>query len=168
MGLKRLFIDIPVLLASNINANEIRCEYLYHNENNGALSLLEVAEFSVYCRECKEAFCVSACPKEAIERLENKMIKRYNMLCVGCKSCALACPFGTIVPEVLNYITSKCDYCLNQLEEDQNYIPLCVKTAPANSFVMKEVEEDPKQNIFYVGDHLAIRAPSWLNKEGKL
>lgn len=168
MGLKRLYIDIPALMESGVDAHEIKCEYMYHQKNNGAFSLLEVAEFSVYCRQCKEAFCIDACPKEALEHQENGMIKRYNMRCVGCKSCILACPFGTIFPEVINYVTSKCDFCLNQLEQNPDYKPACVQTAPVNTFMMKEVAEDPKQNIFFVGNHLAVRAPSWLNKEGRL
>ncbi|MCJ7554273.1 MAG: 4Fe-4S binding protein [Ignavibacteriaceae bacterium] len=166
--MKKLFIDIPALMESNVNSADIQCEYMFHQKNNGAFSLLEVAEFSAYCRQCKEAFCIEACPKEALEHQENGMIKRYNMRCVGCKSCILACPFGTIFPEVINYVTSKCDYCLNQLEQNANYIPACAKTAPANSFVMKEVVEDHKQNIFFVGNHLAVKTPNWLKREGRL
>lgn len=168
MGLKKLYIDIPVLMNSNIDAQEIDCEYMFHRKNNGSFSLIEVVEFSAYCRQCKEAFCIDACPKEALEHQPNGMIKRYNMRCVGCKSCVLACPFGTIFPEVINYITSKCDYCLNQLEQNPDYEPACVKTAPTNSLLMKEVQEDHKKNIFFIGNHLAVRTPSWLNKEDKL
>jgi hypothetical protein len=32
MGLKRLFIDIPVLLESNLSADKIQCEYMYHQK----------------------------------------------------------------------------------------------------------------------------------------
>ncbi len=168
MGLKRLYIDIPALMESGVDSHEIKCEYMYHQKNNGAFSLLEVAEFSAYCRQCEEAFCIDACPKEALEHQENGMIKRYNMRCVGCKSCILACPFGTIFPEVINYVTSKCDFCLNQLEQKPDYEPACVQTAPANSFVMKEIAEDHQKNIFFIGNHLAVRTPSWLNKEGRI
>ncbi len=166
--MRKLYIDIPELLKSNVDLHTIECEYMYHHKNNGAFTLFEVAEFSVYCRQCKESFCIDACPKDALEHQENGMIKRYNMRCVGCKSCVLACPFGTIFPEVMNYVTSKCDFCLNQINDNPDYIPACVKTAPPDTFIMKEVEEDPKQNIFFVGDYLAIKAPSWLNKEGRL
>lgn len=166
--MKRLFIDIPALLASNVKADIIECEYMFHQKNYGAFSLLEVAEFAAYCRQCQEAFCIGACPKEALEHQENGTVKRYNMRCVGCKSCILACPFGTIFPEVINYVSSKCDFCLNQLEQNPDYTPVCVKTAPANSFMMKEVEEDHKQNIFFVGNHLAVRTLNWLKKEGRL
>ncbi|MBN1482950.1 4Fe-4S dicluster domain-containing protein [candidate division KSB1 bacterium] len=165
--MKRLLIDIPALMAENGKVKDIQCEYLYHRKNAGFFDLLEVAEFASYCRQCKDAFCVAACPKEALERQESGTIKRYNMRCVGCKSCILACPFGTIFPEVINYVTTKCDFCLNQLKEDPDYTPLCVKTAPSGTFQMVEIDEKPEEFIFYAGEHLAVKSPSWLQKEGK-
>lgn len=165
--MKRLLIDIPALIAGKGAIQEIECEYMYHRQNAGAFDLLEVAEFASYCRRCQDAFCVAACPKEALERLETGTIKRHNMRCVGCKSCILACPFGTIFPEVINYLTSKCDYCLNQLSDHPDYVPLCAKTAPNNAFKMMEIEEQPESHIFFVGEHLAVKSPSWLQKEGK-
>lgn len=165
--MKRLFIDVPALMESNGKADTIECEYMYHRKNMGPFNLLEVAEFASYCRQCKDAFCVTACPKEALERLETGSVKRYNLRCVGCKSCVLACPFGTIVPEVINYVTMSCDYCLNQLKENPDYEPLCVKTAPHNAFQMAEVQENPDEHIFFVGDHLAVKSPSWLQKEDR-
>ena len=33
--MKRLFIDIPAILESNISASEIKCEYMFHRNNNG-------------------------------------------------------------------------------------------------------------------------------------
>lgn len=168
MGLKRLLIDVPALLASGASAERIECEYLYHRVNPGALSLLEVAEFASTCRHCREAFCVLACPKEALERLPSGVIKRHNMRCVGCKSCVLACPFGTIFPEVIAYVTTHCDLCLDQLAEDPGYVPLCARTAPPGTFVMSEIAaEDPAGHLHFVGEHIAVRAPSWRSKEGK-
>jgi Fe-S-cluster-containing dehydrogenase component len=166
--MKRLLIDIPALINSNVSSDKIECEYFFHRKNNGQFTLLEVAEFAVYCRQCEEAFCVAACPKEALEHQDNKMIKRYNMRCVGCKSCVLACPFGTIFPEVINYVSSACDYCLNQLNDNPDFIPSCVKSSPANSFSMKEIEkEDPKEYLFFAGEHLAVKSFSWLQREGR-
>lgn len=167
--MKRLYIDIPALLEKGDSVEKIECEYFYHRQNPGQLSLLEVAEFAVYCRQCKDAFCVSACPKEALERQQDGLIRRFNMRCVGCKSCILACPFGTIFPEVINYVTARCDYCLQQLSEDPDYQPLCVKTAPSGTFAMKTIEaEDPENQIYFYGDHLAIKSHHWRQKEDKV
>lgn len=167
--MKKLFIDIPAFINSEVSGNQIECEYLFHRKNNGTLSLLEIAEFAVYCRQCKEAFCVGACPKEALEHQDNGTIKRYNMRCVGCRSCVLACPFGTIFPEVINYISSKCDFCLNQVEDNFNYTPLCVKTAPKEVFSVKEMDsEKPEENIFFAGKHLAVKSYNWRFKEERI
>lgn len=166
MGLKRLFIDLPALIASGVPAEQIECEYMFHRTNSGTLSLLEVAEFAAYCRQCKDAFCVIACPREALERQENGVIKRFNMRCVGCKSCVLACPFGTIFPEVINYVTAKCDLCLNQRHDHPDYVPACVKTAPPGTFTIKEIpQEDPQNHIYFSGEQVAIKSPSWRHKE---
>jgi Fe-S-cluster-containing dehydrogenase component len=165
--MKRLFIDVPALKQSGVPVDQIECEYVYHRVNDGALTLLEIAEFASYCRRCEDAFCVAACPKDALERLESGIIKRWNMRCVGCKSCIVACPFGTIFTEVMNYISAKCDCCLNQLADNPEYLPECVRTAPAGSFQMVEIAEQPEKHIFWIGEHLAVKSPSWLQKEGK-
>ncbi len=167
MGLKKLFVDIPAFNRAGVSAAKIECEYMFHRGNTGVVSIIEAAEFAVYCRQCKDAFCVSACPKEALEHQDDGTIKRYNMRCVGCKSCTLACPFGTIYPEVMSYITSKCNYCLNQLEVHPDYIPACVKSSPDGALKMMEIkEEDHKKNIFFVGEHLAVKNNNWLSREG--
>lgn len=167
--MKKLLIDITKLIKDKKLLNKIDCEYLYHEEaNRGIFSLLEIAEFGVFCRQCKDAFCVDACTKDALERTETKLIKRYNMRCVGCKSCILACPFGTIFPEVINYITSKCDFCLNQLNENSDYIPVCVKTAEDDAVKIIDIEkENSDENLYFVGEQLVVKAPSWRNKEQK-
>ncbi len=164
--MKKLFIDIAKLTKKEDALEEIDCEYLYHEgANRGVFSMVELAEFGVYCRQCKESFCVEACPKDALERTETNLVKRYNMLCVGCKSCALACPFGTIFPETINYLTAKCDYCLNQLEDNPDYVPLCVKTAPEDSLEIVDIEEEnPDENLFFVGKHIAVKGANWILK----
>ncbi len=168
MGLKRLFVDIPALLESGVEADRIECEYMFHRDNRGVFSLLEVAEFAAYCRHCPDAFCVSACPMDALEQKEDGTLKRYNMRCVGCKSCVLACPFGTIFPEVLNYVSSKCDFCLQQRAANPDYVPACVSTSPNESITLKEIpEEDPKNHIYFYGEHLAVKNHSWRQKEGR-
>lgn len=170
MGLKKLLINVPALLENNHDLEKIECEYIFHRQkNDGVFTLLEVAQFSSYCRQCKDAFCVSACPKDALEHQANGTIKRYNMRCVGCKSCVLACPFGTIFPEVINYVSSKCDYCLKQLRDDKNYVPSCAKTAPQGTIQMLEMDhEDIDNHIYFFGENVAVKNPNWRKKEERV
>ena len=49
------------------------------------------------CTQCDEAWCLHACPVEAITMDTATGAKVVNeATCVGCKVCTIACPFGTI------------------------------------------------------------------------
>lgn len=51
----------------------------------------------VVCRHCDDAPCARVCPVEAI-RLVDGAVMLDEKRCVGCRMCALACPFGAITP----------------------------------------------------------------------
>ena len=51
----------------------------------------------VQCRHCEDAPCAQVCPVGAITHT-NGMIQLNESTCIGCKMCALACPFGAIEP----------------------------------------------------------------------
>ncbi len=118
----------------------IECSYPYHNLNNGSLRLREIITWEAVCRRCSEPGCVAACPNGALKKREDDdKITRSPTLCVSCKSCTLGCPFGTILPELVPYLTTACDYCLNRLEAGET--PLCVQTCPQNALAYRAVSE---------------------------
>jgi hydrogenase-4 component A len=49
------------------------------------------------CRHCEAPNCAAVCPVHAISYAD-RSIRINESLCIGCKMCALACPFGAIVP----------------------------------------------------------------------
>ena len=51
----------------------------------------------IQCRHCDDAMCALVCPVKAITHTSNS-IQINESLCIGCKMCALACPFGNILP----------------------------------------------------------------------
>ena len=51
----------------------------------------------IQCRHCEDAMCAIVCPVKAITHTANA-IQINESLCIGCKMCALACPFGNILP----------------------------------------------------------------------
>ena len=75
--------------------SEVQCSYKHHPQNKGVDSLLEMIRFALVCRRCEAAPCVEACPRGALEKVPSDsddfgVLKRANMLCTGCGTCAIA------------------------------------------------------------------------------
>ncbi|NQT81582.1 4Fe-4S binding protein [bacterium] len=154
---KRLFVDLEVCV--KCPECVAKCDYFYHPVNNGLISVRERAAMSVVCRRCENLVCVSACTRDALEKDAEGVLRRYNMRCVGCKSCSIACPFGTLMPEIIPYAVSVCDYCIGRVEGDG--IPICVETCPLNAIRFEEVREDISKNNYAVDERLVVHALPW-------
>lgn len=76
------------------------------------------------CFHCQRPWCVSACPTGAMQKRADGIVFVDDSLCVGCKSCMLACPWGAPQwnPETRKVV--KCDYCRDRI--DQGMEPACV------------------------------------------
>jgi Fe-S-cluster-containing hydrogenase component 2 len=157
--MKRIFIDLDI--CRECGECVAICDYFYHPGNKGIVSLVEYAAFSLFCRHCEDAPCVKACYHDALERQPDGHLKRYMMRCTSCKSCTVACPFGTILPGFIPYLDSKCDFCESKGVET----PLCVSSCPKNAVEYREVEEDPEQNIYLIGEKLAVKTAKWNREE---
>ena len=155
--MKRLFVDLEKLQrCETIKAD---CSYYYSGKISGITRLREIGEFLHICRHCENAPCVNACPKEALERQSDGIIKRFTMRCISCMSCSLACPFGTIPLDTIPYITSQCDICIDTSDKEE---PVCVKSCSIPDAVkFIEIEESEKDDIHLVGKHLAVHAKEW-------
>lgn len=154
---KRLLLDMEK--CSTCKDMRCLCSYPYHPFNKGINALIEYAAFAIICRHCEEAPCVNSCPKDALEKQPNAALKRYNARCVSCKSCMLACPFGTIIPEMVPYLSSRCDLCVARLAQDEK--PLCVTSCPRGVLEYADVEESPEKNIYALNDNLAVHCVPW-------
>jgi len=157
--MKRLYIDLDI--CSKCKECKACCDYFYHPQNNGIASLREYVTFATICRHCEDAPCVTACYRNALERAADGHLKRYKMRCTSCKSCSLACPFGIIFPDFIPYLDSRCDYCIGQ----SGRLPKCVTSCPEKAIEIREVEEDPKSNIYLIGEHLAVHTIKWKKED---
>ena len=156
--MKRLFLDLEKFDAGK--RMKYSCSYPFHDSfNKGVNALLENARFIYICRQCEDAPCVNSCPKDALEKAPGSTLKRFNNRCISCKSCMLACPFGTIVPEVVPYLSSRCDLCIGRLKENEK--PLCAANCTDRVLDYTEVEESKENNIYIVNDYLAVHCKPW-------
>ncbi len=157
--MKRLYIDLDI--CNSCKEPACACSYLYHPQNSGITSLREYATFVLFCRHCDEAPCVNSCYYNALEKQADGVLKRYNMRCTSCKSCVIACPFGTILADFIPYLDSYCDYCIRKIDS----LPACVRSCPHKAVEVKEVEESIEQNIYLIGKTLAVRSRKWPRED---
>jgi Fe-S-cluster-containing hydrogenase component 2 len=64
------------------------------------------------CQQCQDAPCLNVCPVKAISRNEDleKVVVDYDV-CIGCRSCVSACPFGAMAFNSIDRKVFKCDLC---------------------------------------------------------
>ena len=73
---------------------------------------LEGLELPMFCQQCEDAPCVAICPQDALSRDPelDRVTLNYD-LCIGCKMCVTACPFGGMGIDVVAREVIKCDLC---------------------------------------------------------
>jgi len=114
------------------------------------------AALPLICRQCKSASCVDACPAEAMVRDESGIVRRRLFRCIGCGSCAKACPFGVIpgtpagepraavTPDRLSgHQIPKCDLCADRTAGGDG-VPRCVAACPSGALRYAD-EHDTEQ-----------------------
>ena len=70
------------------------------------------------CFHCEDPWCVAACPTGAMQKRDKDGIVFVDpALCVGCKTCMSACPWGAPQwnPETGKAV--KCDFCMDRLDK---------------------------------------------------
>ena len=70
---------------------------------------------SVACMHCEDAPCVMGCPSSCLYKDPESGLTLYdNTNCIGCHSCAMACPFGAPSFNAEGKM-EKCDGCVERL-----------------------------------------------------
>ncbi len=91
------------------------------------------------CRHCEQAPCIEVCPTRALYRDEDDAVMLNPLKCIGCLTCAVACPFGVPELDLFNKIMVKCDLCEDRRREGR--IPACVEACPTGALMYGTVEE---------------------------
>lgn len=114
---------------------------------NPKLSVIKTANVTapIQCRHCEDAPCANSCPTNAITNKAGVVFIDEN-LCIGCKTCAIACPFGAIDLTETNQkniqkivVANKCDLC-----EGRANGPACIEVCPTKALELLQKEDIQK------------------------
>lgn len=86
---------------------------------------------SMSCNHCTDPICVSVCPSTAMHKGEAGLVLVDPDVCIGCGYCAMACPYEAPQFRSDLGIMSKCDGCLDRVE--QGLSPACVAACPTRA-----------------------------------
>ncbi|MDE3114136.1 MAG: 4Fe-4S dicluster domain-containing protein [Pseudomonadota bacterium] len=122
----------------------------------------------VLCNHCEDPPCVKVCPTGASFQRADGIVGVKADICIGCRSCALACPYdhrhyvepGSLkkgyfdgdltLYEMAKYprwtegTVIKCDFCMDRV--DQGLKPACVETCPAEARIFGNLA-DPESDV---------------------
>jgi Fe-S-cluster-containing hydrogenase component 2 len=114
---KKIYID-PVK-CTGCRTCELVCSIKNEGLVNPALSRIQNVPLKnkgqripTLCLQCETPFCVSVCTVGALKKDPGTDIVKHNEdLCIGCRVCFMACPFGGIGIKPGNGRIFKCELC---------------------------------------------------------
>ncbi len=154
--MKRVFVNIDRCIACRTCSAACNYSHSDHRPTIGYGELREDVRLPFICRHCEDPQCLNACPRHAIKKLDSGAVKRMNMLCIGCGSCSVACPFGVIEPEIRSYTISKCDLCAARVAEGME--PACVMSCPSGALTFEDDDSIAEKTVM-IGSSMTGRHP---------
>jgi anaerobic dimethyl sulfoxide reductase subunit B (iron-sulfur subunit) len=94
---------------------------------------------SMNCNHCEDPACVKVCPTGAMHQDENGFVSVDHDRCVGCKYCAMACPYNAPSFDGEMGQMRKCDGCAGRVAAGEN--PICVDACPLYALDFGPTEE---------------------------
>ncbi len=120
----------------------------------------------ILCMQCENPECLKVCPTTATKQRPDGIVTVDEELCVGCRYCAVACPYGAryFVEKWTSYFpddqplsaldeygkknwvekfgegsATKCDFCIERVEKGMK--PACINGCPAHARYFGDLDD---------------------------
>ncbi|TDA28403.1 MAG: tetrathionate reductase [Archaeoglobi archaeon] len=90
------------------------------------------------CNHCSNAPCVNVCPVSARFHVDGIVLVNKDV-CIGCKYCIIACPYGATFVHPEEKVTDKCTFCYHRIRRGLK--PACVLVCPTGARKFGELKE---------------------------
>jgi Fe-S-cluster-containing dehydrogenase component len=117
----------------------------------------------VQCQHCADAPCIEVCPAGATYRHPSGAVLVNEKMCVGCKYCAVACPYGTRVFNEHTGIVNKCWLCLDWVLGGG--LPACVQSCIKGARIFGR-RDDPEIAEILASGHAQQLHPEFGTEPG--
>ena len=109
-----------------------------HSFEEGEGEGARTVHFPKSCLHCEDAACVTVCPTGAsYKRAEDGIVLVNESLCIGCKLCSWACPYGAREFDADEGVMKKCTLCIDRIYNDnlapEERQPACVFVCPTKA-----------------------------------
>lgn len=95
---------------------------------------------SISCNHCADPACVRVCPTGAMHKREvDGLVAVNENVCIGCKSCRMACPYDAPQYDERKGHMTKCNGCAERLAVGKK--PICVESCPLRALDFGPIDE---------------------------
>ncbi len=151
------------------------------SEEYGVFPAAKRVYIPTLCNHCEDAPCEKVCPSGATYTRDDGIVMVDNDKCIGCNSCAVACPYdqrsvmhkelfegglfgdgqqtafeqqgyGRFTPGTV----TKCDFCSERV--DSGLDPACVVTCPTDARIFGDLD-DPESKASRLIEERGARQP---------
>jgi Fe-S-cluster-containing dehydrogenase component len=109
--------------------------------------------FSLACHHCERPACLTACPSGAYEKRLDGVVLLRQEFCLGCRYCAMACPYGAPSYDEAAGVMTKCHLCAHRL--DIGLRPACVAACPTEALLFRRTGTE-LETVLRQGETLRI------------
>jgi len=100
---------------------------------------LKLTYYPARCLHCSQPSCREVCPVEAIYQRSDGIVLIDAKICVGCKACIEACPFGVMQFNSEKGVAEKCHLCYHRIDRGEK--PACVDKCIGRCIHFGEISE---------------------------